>query len=141
MFSATTKNDVAIVLDLWKLVQVDLLARPKPFVPIVWLGDLNLAFGNIASTSIGSRAPGIQNDVGSFAHSMLLKFGTVFPSTFDTCHSGQDFTWTNSRNSTSMIDFVGIPNVWFNAVTSSRVVTDVDLLSPSPDHFIPVVCI
>ena len=83
----------------------------------------------------------MEEQVAELAHLFLADNAVTLPATSEALHIGQDWTWTRPGGTVSRIDFVGIPLEWTEAVTSSRVIDDIDMWPPSQDHLVPVVAI
>ena len=120
----------------WKELQAQLLKWTAE-VPLFIGGiDGNAHFDRSSLPHIGSQGlEGKANLAGDCLRVLLQAIDGFLPSTFDTIHSGHDWTWkSNATGAQARCDYVILPCVWSNAFIETYPQPYVDSGSAGNDH-------
>ena len=98
------------------------------------LGDFNASIGSVTSAGIGSRAESEEDANGKYLRLLIGKSSLIAPSTFDSLHTGDNFTYTSPCGHDSRKDFVLVDKFWKHAITTSIVEDKIDLSLSRADH-------
>ena len=108
--------------------------KNKTKFPLIVLGDFNSSIGSITSAGIGSLGESEEDANGKDLRLLSGKSSFVAPSTFDTMHTGDNFTYTSPCGHDSRKDFVLVDKIWKHAITTSIVDDKIDLSLSRADH-------
>ncbi|CAL1161389.1 unnamed protein product [Cladocopium goreaui] len=98
------------------------------------LGDFNCKIGSINTDAIGSAGADLEDFAGSRLRRCCEQFDLAIPSTWDTLHQGEHWTFCGSRGSKSRLDYIAVSNEQMNAVVASYVHDGIDVLNGDRDH-------
>ena len=119
----------------WVKVNNMLMGRKhKTKFPLIVLGDFNASIGSVTSAGIGPRGESEEDANGKDLRLLIGKSALIAPSTFDSLHTGVNFTYTSPCGHDSRKDFVLVDKGWKHAITTSIVEDRIDLSLSRADH-------
>ena len=132
------KTDLEI-RTFWNELTVNVTAK-FPGWKIILLCDSNAHVGSCPSTSISSFGSEPENRAGQIYHDWLLQHDLWLPSTWETIHKGDHFTFvTPNGQHRHRLDFVGLSHNWPLDFVATEVASDIDASLSRCDH-LPVRC-
>ena len=117
----------------WQNLDAVLKKRPTK-CPIWIMGDCNASLGSVCSNAIGDNDPDLEDAAGSLIHQLCQDHNLFAPSTWDTVHTGQSWTYHGPHGERKGLDFFLISQECRNAVAQTQVDPDVELLNGTHDH-------
>ena len=117
----------------WDELELVLRQRARDSMCLM-MGDFNCKIGSINSDAIGSAGADLEDLAGGRLRCCCEQFDLAVPSTWDTLHQGEHWTFCSSRGSKSRLDYIAVSNEQMSAVIASYVHDDIDVLNGERDH-------
>ena len=83
-----------------------LLGKYRDAGHIFCLGDFNARLGHSIDNCVGDRLCNCHSDNGRRLSETLQDYGLWIPSTYDSVHQGDDWTWTHPRGCQARLDYI-----------------------------------
>lgn len=135
----TSDKDAGDLRAFWKSL-TDLVMNKFSGWKVILLCDANAHVGSCVSTSISDHGQEAETGAGEIFHDWLLHHGLWLPSTWDTIHEGDTYTYaTTTGQHFHRLDFVGLSHNWPLDSIVTKVAYDFDGSLARCDH-LPLTC-
>ena len=135
----TSDKDAEDLYTFWKSL-TDLVMSKFASWKVILLCDANAHVGSCISTSISDHGQEAETRAGEIFHDWLLHHGIWLPSTWETIHEGDTYTYvTTTGQHFHRLDFVGLSHNWPLDSVVTKVAYDFDGSLARCDHR-PLTC-
>ena len=102
----------------------------------IWLaGDMNCSVGSLETAEVGDASPDLEDFPGECMRLFAQKWGLVVLNTWHDIHRGPAWTHQGIRGGFTRIDYILVSEECREAVESTHVDHEVDVLNGGKDHF------
>eukprot|EP00438_Fugacium_kawagutii_P016851 Skav219683 [mRNA] locus=scaffold817:72948:78818:+ [translate_table: standard] len=121
--------------DEWWQFFAGQVAKTPVQLPLVMLGDMNARIGKVVTEAVSDVHAEDETETGHLMHSFMLEHRLWAPSTFESCHEGDSYTWVSHDGVKHRLDYVLLPQAWKSMTILSHVAYGLDLMTANHDHF------